>query len=161
MTDKSNPFGFDGLNEGGLDLSGFEPKPKVVDRDKAAATRAVASESGFTRRAPAPAPVERTPAPVAAPAASPKPVAVAKAVAAAPPPVALKAKKRRVSISELLGIQDRYPDSERAQLNMLAPVPVVMRWRNLIRDAGDLPAWEVLEQAMDALEGKAKRTGKA
>lgn len=154
---KPNPFGFDGLNDGGLDLADFAPKPKIVDRDKAAATRAVASEAGFTRRAPSAAapPAERAPAP--RPAVAPKAVALA----AGPTPVAAKAKKRRVNITQLLGIQDRYPDSERAQLNMLAPVPVVMRWRSLMRDAGDLPAWEVLEQAMDALEAKTKRGGKA
>jgi hypothetical protein len=146
---KSDPFGFDGLNAGGLDLDAFAPKAKPVDREKAAATREVARETGFTRRAVSPA-VER---PLAAP--KPAPVSVA------PSPAPERGKKRRVNITALLGIQDRYPESERAQLNMLAPVPVVMRWRGLVRQAGDLPAWEILERAMDALEAQAGRKAKA
>jgi hypothetical protein len=70
-----------------------------------------------------------------------------------------RSRKRRVNITELLGLQDRYPESERAQLNMLAPVPVVLRWREMVRQGGDLPAWEILERAMDALEAQA-RAGK-
>lgn len=152
---KSNPFGFDGLNDG-LDLDAFAPKAKVVDRDKAAATREVASEAGFTRRTASPAPA----APKASP---PRPAPVPKAegpkAVAAVAPAAEKSRKRRVNIAELLGIEDRYPDSERAQLNMLAPVPVVMRWRKLVRET-NLPAWEILEQAMDAMEAKSGRGGK-
>lgn len=144
----NNPFGFDGLNDGGLDLADFAPKAKAVDRDKAAATRQVARDSGFTRRAPSPAPE--------------RPVVTPPATVSQPAPVAVAtSKKRRVNITQLLGIQDRYPESERAQLNMLAPVPVVMRWRGLVKQAGDLPAWEILERAMDALEAQAKRGGKA
>ncbi|OYW97108.1 MAG: hypothetical protein B7Z12_22160 [Caulobacter vibrioides] len=55
-------------------------------------------------------------------------------------------------INDLLGIKDRYPETQRAQLNLLAPVPVVLRWRQLVAGANGRPAWEVLEQAMDALE---------
>ena len=152
---KSNPFGFDGLNDG-LDLDAFAPKAKVVDRDKAAATREVASEAGFTRRT-------ASPAPAAPKASTPRPAPVPKAegpkAVAAVAPAAEKSRKRRVNIAELLGIEDRYPDSERAQLNMLAPVPVVMRWRKLVRET-NLPAWEILEQAMDAMEAKSGRGGK-
>ena len=147
---KDNPFGFDGLNDGGLDLADFAPRAKPVDRAKADATRQVARDSGFTRRAASPA-AERPAAPRPAPVAKPAPAAVTPAAG----------KKRRVNITALLGIQDRYPESERAQLNMLAPVPVVMRWRGLVKQAGDLPAWEILEQAMDALDAQAKRGGKA
>jgi hypothetical protein len=147
---KSNPFGFEGLNDG-LDLEAFAPKAKVVDRDKAAATREVASEAGFTRRTPSTPPSAASAVP-SAPKAS-----VARSPAPAP---AEKGRKRRVNITELLGIQDRYPDTERAQLNMLAPVPVVMRWRKLVRET-NAPAWEILEQAMDALEAKSPRGGKA
>jgi F420-dependent methylenetetrahydromethanopterin dehydrogenase len=151
---KANPFGFEGLNDGdGLDLAAFAPKSKPVDREKAAATREVARETGFTRRAASPAAAEPRPAPARAmSAAAPAPTAV---VTSSPE----RGRKRRVNITELLGIQDRYPESERAQLNMLAPVPVVLRWRDLVRQGGDLPAWEILERAMDALEAQA-RAGK-
>jgi hypothetical protein len=152
---KPNPFGFEGLNDGGLDLTDFAPKAKVVDRDKAEATREVARDNGFTRRAASKPAAEKAP--------PPRPAAPIAPVAKAAPVVvtAGAGKKRRVNITELLGIQDRYPESERAQLNMLAPVPVVMRWRGLVKQAGDLPAWEILEQAMDALEAQSKRGGKA
>ena len=46
---------------------------------------------------------------------------------------------------------NRYPDSDRAQLNILAPVPIVLRWRTLVQ-THQVPAWEILDAAMDALE---------
>jgi hypothetical protein len=125
-----DPFGFDAAaSDDDMDLSAFAPKPKPVDRKAAQAVREVARDAGFTRRA----------ASKAEPPPAPEP----------PPPG--KSRKRRVNITELLGIQDRYPETERAQLNMLAPVPVVLRWRKLVQ-AHQLPAWEILERAMDALE---------
>lgn len=126
-----DPFGFDSVaveDSAELDIDAFAPKPRQTDRDAAEAVRQVARSAGFTRRAKA-----------ATPAAEPTPAAQ------------VKARKRRVNISELLGLQDRYPDAERAQLNMLAPVPVVLRWRKLVTQRQQ-PAWEVLEAAMDALE---------
>ena len=124
-------FGFDEIGQGdNLDLSGFEPKPKSIDRASADAASEVAESSGFTRRSPTRA---------------------ATKVAAKTAPVPDKGRKRRVNINDLLGIQDRYPETERAQLNLLAPVPVVLRWRQLVKDAS-VPAWEVLERAMEALE---------
>ena len=130
-------FGFDGLakgDDGDLDLSAFSPKARPVDRASAEATRTVARAAGFTRRSAAtiPPPAPSPPAPVE------------------------KGRKRRVNITDLLGIQDRYPEVERAQLNMLAPVPVVLRWRKLVQDAG-LPAWEVLERAIEALDAQPAR----
>lgn len=123
-------FGFDAIGKGDdLDLSAFEPKPKSIDRVSADAASAVAENHGFTRRTPT--------------RAAPKTKAPAKPVD--------KGRKRRVNINELLGIEDRYPETERAQLNLLAPVPVVLRWRRLVKDAS-VPAWEVLERAMEALE---------
>jgi hypothetical protein len=123
-------FGFDAIGTGDdLDLSAFEPKPKSIDRVSADAASAVAENHGFTRRTPT--------------RAEPKTKAPAKPVD--------KGRKRRVNINELLGIEDRYPETERAQLNLLAPVPVVLRWRRLVKDAS-VPAWEVLERAMEALE---------
>uniref|UniRef100_B0T9B4 Uncharacterized protein n=1 Tax=Caulobacter sp. (strain K31) TaxID=366602 RepID=B0T9B4_CAUSK len=155
-TKAKNPFGFDGLNDG-LDLDAFAPKPKPVDRAKADATREVARDSGFTRRAASKPAAEKPAAPRAAAAAPPVKPAVGDLAAAS----ATRGKKRRVNIGELLGVQDRYPESERAQLNLLAPVPVALRWRTLVKAAGDLPAWEVLEQAMDALDAQAARKAKA
>jgi hypothetical protein len=155
---KANPFGFEGLNDGdGLDLAAFAPKSKPVDREKAAATREVARETGFTRRAASPAAAEPQLAPEAAPARTASAAKPAAAAVLTPSPE--RSRKRRVNITELLGLQDRYPESERAQLNMLAPVPVVLRWREMVRQGGDLPAWEILERAMDALEAQA-RAGK-
>ena len=122
-----DPFGFVQATETALDLADFEPRPRKVDRSAVEATREVARDAGFTRRAPSPNP-ETLP----------------------PPEPAPKGRKRRVNITELLGLQDRYPETERAQLNMLAPVPVVLRWRALVQ-THQVPAWEILEAAMDAL----------
>jgi hypothetical protein len=130
-----DPFGFVAAAEGvELDLTVFDPKPKAVDRASADAASEVAQDAGFTRRRSAKS--------------APKSVAPAKA-----DPATEKGRKRRVNITELLGIKDRYPETERAQLNMLAPVPVALRWRQLVKDAS-LPAWEVLERAMEALEAE-------
>ena len=120
---KPDPFDFDSAaaTGPGLDIDDFAPAPRRVDRPAVAAAREAARDSGFTRRAPS-----------------------------APPPET-RSRKRRVNITELLGIEDRYPDTERAQLNMLAPVPIVLRWRALVQGR-QLPAWEILEAAMNALE---------
>ena len=130
-------FGFDAIGKGSdLDLSAFEPKPKAIDRASAEAASEVAESAGFTRRTSAKAEARS------------RTKATAKTTA-----VADKGRKRRVNINDLLGIEDRYPETERAQLNLLAPVPVVLRWRQLVKDAS-VPAWEVLERAMEALEAK-------
>ena len=128
----SDPFGFDrAAADTSLDLGEFAPKPRPVDRPAVDAARAVARDEGFTRRT-SPRAVERP--------ADPQPIV---------PPA--RGRKRRVNITELLGIQDRYPETERAQLNMLAPVPIALRWRALVQ-THQVPAWEILEAAMDALE---------
>ena len=135
---KSDPFGFDQLQDSGeLDLSAFAPKSKGIDRQAAAAAAAVARDSGFTRRQPASsmeAPQRTGPEDKGG---------------------SERGKKRRVNISELLGLEDRYPETERAQLNMLVPVPVFLRWRKLVIEQ-QLPAWEVLESALSILESQAE-----
>jgi hypothetical protein len=133
---KDDPFDFGAAAQaGGLDIDAFAPKPKSIDRASADAASEVAHDAGFTRRTPAKAEPKQ------------------RARAAAKARGADKGGKRRVNITELLGIEDRYPATERAQLNLLAPVPVVLRWRQLVKDAS-VPAWEVLERAMEALEAE-------
>ncbi len=133
---ESDDFGFGAIGKDAeVDLTAFEPKPKPIDRKSAEAAAEVAEVAGFTRRTPAK--TERKPR---APAATPA-----------------KAGKGRVNINELLGIQDRYPETQRAQLNLLAPVPVVLRWRQLVAASNGKPAWEILEQAMEALEASSGR----
>ena len=134
-----DPFGFDAVADSdadrvSLDIEAFAPKARPTNLAAAKAVRDVARDSGFTRRT-----VSKPLAPVAA--AEPK------------------SRKRRVNITDLLGIQDRYPDTERAQLNMLAPVPIVLRWRKLVT-ASQVPAWELLEAAMDALETAQSKKGR-
>ena len=118
-----------------LDLSAFAPKPKRIDRSAAAAASEVAQGAGFSRRA------------------SPARSAKSGSKAPAPDPEVMPAKSRgkRVNVRELPGSTDRYIDVDKAQLNMLVPVPVFLRWRELCKTAGG-PAWEVLERAIEALE---------
>ncbi|MHB8285663.1 MAG: hypothetical protein ACYDD1_13415 [Caulobacteraceae bacterium] len=112
----------------GLDLDMFAPKAKPFDRDAARAASAVAQDAGFSRRGGRTRDSEEP-----------------------PPPVARKSARGRIAISQAIGgFEDTYPDSQRAQLNMLAPLPVVMRWRELVKGS-DAPAWAILEKAMDAL----------
>jgi hypothetical protein len=121
-------FGFaDAARDLEVDLAAFEPKAKPVDRKSAQAASEVAQDAGFSRRTTKP----REPKPAAAPAPH-------------------KGARRRISISEAIGREERYPDSQRAQLNVLAPLPVLIRWRELVKGA-DAPAWTILEKAMDAL----------
>ena len=133
MADK-DPFDFgaaasDGAGAG-IDLAMFAPKAKPVDRDAADAASAVAQDAGFSRR------TVRS--------REPKPPVQA------PPPAVSRGARRRIPISQAIGFEDRYPDTQRAQLNVLAPVPIVLRWRELVKGI-DAPAWAVLEKAMDAL----------
>lgn len=130
-----DPFGFgSAAKEGEVDLTLFAPKAKATDVKAAEVAAEVAQSAGFTRRTEPAKPERRT-------------------RAKAPEPV--KGSKRRVNIQELIGVQDRYPDSERAQINMLCPVPVVVRWRDLCKTA-DGPAWVLFERALDALEAQTK-----
>lgn len=142
---EKDPFGFGAATaeadppEGDtpeVDLAMFAPKPKAVDRSAAEAASAVAQGAGFSRR------TARTK--TAKPAPEP-----------AEPPVTRPAKgaRRRIPLSQAVGFEDRYPDSERAQLNVLAPLPVVLRWREIIKQNNG-PAWVVLEKALDALEAQ-------
>ena len=128
----TDPFGFaDAAAEtsSGLDISTFAPRPRGVDRPAVEASRAVARDEGFTRRI-TPAPTEDGGLSTTTP---------------------VRGRKRRVNITEVLGLQDRYPDTERCQLNMLAPLPIALRWRALVQ-THQVPAWEILDAAMDALE---------
>ena len=124
----SDPFGFETAADdrpADLDISAFAPRPRKVDRSAVEAARAAARDAGFTRRS-----ATETPGEAEAP---------------------VKGRKRRVNITEVLGLQDRYPETERCQLNMLAPLPIALRWRGLVQ-THQVPAWEILEAAMDALD---------
>lgn len=125
-----DPFGFESVRVDeapALDIEAFAPKPRPTNRAAALAVREVARTEGFTRRGARERPELDS------------------------PPNVSKIRKRRVNITDLLGIQDRYPETERAQLNMLAPVPIVLRWRRLVTER-QVPAWETLEAAMELLE---------
>ncbi len=138
--EETDTFGFGAIGKDAeIDLTAFEPKPRAIDRVSADAAAEVAEVAGFTRRAPTKA--DRKPHGQAA-----------KATAGAD-----KGGKARVNINDLLGIEDKYPATQRAQLNLLAPVPVVLRWRELVAASKGRPAWEVLEQAMAALEATTGR----
>lgn len=125
-----DPFGFEAVrveDAQDLDIEAFAPKPRPTDRAAANAVRELARTEGFTRRGPS----DRSESNLSLADGKPR--------------------KRRVNITELLGIQDRYPQTDRAQLNMLAPVPIVLRWRKLVTER-QVPAWETLEAAMELLE---------
>ncbi len=141
--DESDAFGFGAIGKN-VDLTAFEPKPKAIDRASAEAAAEVAEVAGFTRRAPAKS--DR----------KPRAQTAAKAARSGE-----KGGKGRVNINDLLGIEDRYPETQRAQLNLLAPVPVVLRWRQLVASANGRPAWEILERAMEALEAKSGAGGRS
>lgn len=130
-----DPFGFGAAaKDGEIDLTAFAPKPRKTNVAAAEVATEVAQSAGFSRRT-APAKTERRPRPE---------------VAKTP-----KGGKRRVNIQEVLGVEDRYPNTERAQVNMLVPVPVLVRWRELCKSESG-PAWAVFERAIEALEGQAK-----
>ena len=143
--DESDAFGFGAIGKDAeIDLTAFEPKPKAIDRASAEAAAEVAEVAGCTRRAPAKS--DR----------KPRAQATAKAARGGE-----KGGKGRVNINDLLGIEDRYPETQRAQLNLLAPVPVVLRWRQLVASANGRPAWEILERAMEALEATSGAGGRS
>ena len=143
--DESDAFGFGAIGKDAeVDLTAFEPKPKAIDRASAEAAAEVAEVAGFTRRAPAK--TDR----------KPRAQTAAKAARGGE-----KGGKGRVNINDLLGIEDRYPETQRAQLNLLAPVPVVLRWRQLVASANGRPAWEILERAMEALEATSGAGGRS
>lgn len=132
---EADAFGFGAIGKDAeIDLTAFEPKPKAIDRTSAEAAAEVAEVAGFTRRAPAKTDTKPSRAP------------------ARPPASTDRGGKARVNINDLLGIEDKYPATQRAQLNLLAPVPVVLRWRELVAKSNGRPAWEILERAMEALE---------
>lgn len=138
---EKDPFGFGSAtaeaDSPSVDLEMFAPKPKAVDRSAAEAASVVAQGAGFSRRTAAPRAAKTPVAPAAAPSARPA-----------------KGARRRIPLSQAVGYEDRYPDSERAQLNVLAPLPVVLRWREIVKNNNG-PAWAVLEKAMDALAAQA------
>jgi hypothetical protein len=139
--EETDTFGFGAIGKDAeIDLTAFEPKPRAIDRVSADAAAEVAEVAGFTSRRSAKA--DR------------KPRGQASAKAATD-----KGGKARVNINDLLGIEDKYPATQRAQLNLLAPVPVVLRWRELVAASKGRPAWAVLEQAMEALEASSAAAG--
>lgn len=126
---KSDTFGFSSINdeETGLDLSAFAPKPKPVDRQAAEIARDTARGEGFQRRA--------------------------TVGATATPERAASTAKRRVKMTDAMGVVDRYAVTERVQINCLAPVPVAKRWKDIV---GHDPrqAWEILEEMLDLYQHK-------
>ena len=141
VREETDTFGFGAIGKDAeIDLTAFEPKPRAIDRVSADAAAEVAEVAGFTSRRSA--------------RADRKPRGQTAAKAATD-----KGAKARVNINDLLGIEDKYPATQRAQLNLLAPVPVVLRWRELVAASKGRPAWAVLEQAMEALEASSAAVG--
>ena len=128
MTKSSDAFGFEAIGEErkGLDLSGFTRSPgAAIDRPAAEAAREVADAAGFQSRG--------------------KPASPRRAgQGRANPP-------GKVKISDLIGRPD-VPDEPRAQLNMMAPASLIVRFKKIEHERG-VRAWEVLKAALDALEG--------
>ncbi len=120
----SDTIGFSSINEDDekLDLSAFTPRPKPVDRRAAEITRSTTSGEGFQRR------VKRE-----------------EALPDVKPP---STAKKRVRMTQAMGVVDRYAVSERVQINCLAPVPVAKRWKDIV---GHDPrqSWEILEEMLD------------
>lgn len=125
MAGERKGFGFGAaMSEGPskLDLSGFDGSPKPVDRDAAKVVTEVASERGFTARAP-------------------------KAVTA--PPAAPKSKaKARLRISEVGGRKRTRDKEDRVQVNIYAPVSVALRWIEFEEQHGGA-AWKAFEALLD------------
>jgi hypothetical protein len=105
--------------------------PKKVDRGGAEVAREAGAQEGVHRRVVAPA------------SSAPKSAARASSMAAA---VSGKA-KGRVKLSELDPIpKERFAGEARGQLNILAPAPVILAWRQLVQETG-IPQWELIEEA--------------
>jgi len=131
MTKSSDAFGFEaiGAERKGLDLSGFARAPETaIDRPAAEAAREVADAAGFQSRGKA---------------VSPRRAGQGRATSPG-----------KVKISDLIG-PPVVPDEPRAQLNMMAPASLIVRFKEIERERG-VRAWEVLKAALDALEGAEK-----
>jgi hypothetical protein len=105
--------------------------PKKVDRGGAEVAREAGAQEGVYRRVVTSA----VPAPKSASRASRTPdTAAGKA-------------KGRVKLSELdPAPKERFAGEARGQLNILAPAPVILAWRQLVQETG-IPQWELIEEA--------------
>jgi len=110
-----------------INLDDFEPRARKVEPAKAAAARVASAERNARRTAPAPAP-----SPVRSPA------------------------KGRVRLSTLR--EDLKPKREepRAQLNIMAPASVILRWQAAFEASGLKTQWQLLERAVELLEEGAR-----
>jgi hypothetical protein len=109
--------------------------PKKVDRGGAQIARDAGAEQGVHRRVVSPA------------ASASKPAARASRASAAVPAKA----KGRVKLSELDPTpKERFAGEARGQLNILAPAPIILAWRQLVQDSG-APQWELIEEAVKLL----------
>lgn len=124
--------GEDRQPDNGLDLDDFKPEPKSVDRGLAEEGRAVGAQHGIRRREPA-----RT-----------------RPVEAAPPEPSPKKGGGRIKVTEAYQRkEERYSGVPRAQLNALAPVPVVQAWKRLAEELGG-EQWRMIEDAIPLLRRK-------
>lgn len=109
--------------------------PKKVDRGGAEVAREAGAHEGVHRRV------------VASSTAAANPAARASRTSATAPGKA----KGRVKLSELdPAPKERFAGEARGQLNILAPAPVILAWRQLVQDSG-LPQWELIEEAVKLL----------
>ena len=55
--------------------------------------------------------------------------------------------KGRIKLSELdPAPKERFAGEARGQLNILAPAPIILAWRQLVQETG-APQWELIEEA--------------
>lgn len=124
--------GGEGPEADGLDLGDFKPEPKSVDRGLAEEGRAVGAQHGIRRREPLKSREAPRPEPVPTP----------------------KKGGGRIKVTEAYQRkEDRYSGVPRAQLNALAPVPVVQAWKRLAEELG-VEQWRMIEDAIPLLRKK-------
>jgi hypothetical protein len=105
--------------------------PKKVDRGGAQVAREAGAQEGVHRRV------------VTSAASAPKSSSRASRTAA----TATGKAKGRVKLSELDPTpKERFAGEARGQLNILAPAPIILAWRQLVQDTG-APQWELIEEA--------------
>jgi len=110
-----------------INLDDFAPRPRKVEPARAAAARVASAERNSRR--------------------------TNQADAAVPPPVATPS-KGRVRLSTLR--EDARPKREepRAQLNIMAPASVILRWQAAFEGSGLKTQWQLLERAVELLEAQ-------
>jgi hypothetical protein len=105
--------------------------PKKVDRGGAEVAREAGAQEGVHRRV--------------VTSAAPAPKSAARA--SRTPATAAGKAKGRVKLSELdPAPKERFAGEARGQLNILAPAPVILAWRQLVQETG-IPQWELIEEA--------------